>query len=67
MEVSGQLHGPAALPFGQVAGWATGPVWTFKNTENRLTLTEIQSRFPGCPANKVADCAHNETLAQLDR
>jgi hypothetical protein len=42
LEVSGQLHTPAALtpgketpvPIGQEVGWASEPVWTIRRSEN---------------------------------
>jgi hypothetical protein len=40
MEVSGQLHGPAALPSvptGQEAGWAPEPIWTLWSREKSLS------------------------------
>jgi hypothetical protein len=48
MEVSGQLHTPAALPpeeelpapIGYEAGWAPEPVWTLWSGEKSLTLAE---------------------------
>jgi hypothetical protein len=47
MEVSGQVHAPAALPkrkelpvpIGYEAGWAPEPVWKRKN----LALPEVES------------------------
>jgi hypothetical protein len=53
MEVSGQLHVPAALPPGKEppvstgyeAGWAPGMVRTLWNGERNLALAENASRY----------------------
>jgi hypothetical protein len=60
MEVTGQLHGPAALPpgkepllhIGQEAGWAPQPVWTPWWGEKLLAPTE--TRIPDHPARSPA-------------
>jgi hypothetical protein len=59
MEVSGQLHIPAALPqgerahvtTGEGAGWVAEPVWTLRRNEkfliptgNRTTAVQIVAR-----------------------
>jgi hypothetical protein len=52
MEVSGQLHAPAALFPGRTpvsiakeAGWAPQPVWTFRRREISLVL--VRNPTPG--------------------
>jgi hypothetical protein len=48
MEVSNQLHTPAALPLGKSPGiwgwWAPEPVWMLRNKENLLPLTGMKPR-----------------------
>jgi hypothetical protein len=53
MDVSGQLHAPAALPpgkvhpppIGQEAGWAPEPVWTLWRREKSYTCQEWNPAF----------------------
>jgi hypothetical protein len=50
--------------------WLGGPQGRFgrlKIQRNRLPLTEIQSRVPGCPAHKLGDCVPSPTFVQLHR
>jgi len=58
MEISGQLHIPAALlqennplPIEQEVEWAPEPVWTFWGRKKSLAPTTIQAL--GCPACRL--------------
>jgi hypothetical protein len=47
MEISGQLHVPAAvppLPIQQEAGWTPGPVWEVLEKRNSLLSLELETQ-----------------------